>query len=129
MPRSTSPEKHLMSGATHGHIGHRCRTGSRGRWRSSDASEVPQNAPSASMADLANERMEIVSHGPSDHGAAPKLLLSPTEAAHALGIGRTTLYQLLSNGELASVKIGALRRVPVAALEVYISRHFEPDVS
>lgn len=36
-----------------------------------------------------------------------KLLLTPTEAASALGIGRSKLYELLKSGQLLSVHIGA----------------------
>ena len=53
--------------------------------------------------------------------AVTKLLLSPAEAAAALGVGRTTLYGLLSSGALASVRIGALRRIPLGALERYLA--------
>ncbi|MQB02208.1 MAG: helix-turn-helix domain-containing protein [Actinobacteria bacterium] len=49
-----------------------------------------------------------------------KLLLTPEEAARTIGVGRSKLYELLASGALASVKIGALRRVPVAALEEYV---------
>jgi excisionase family DNA binding protein len=49
-----------------------------------------------------------------------KLLLTPTEAASALGIGRSKLYELLQTGELASVHIGACRRVPADALKAFL---------
>jgi len=51
-----------------------------------------------------------------------KLLLTPDEAAAALGIKRTKLYHLSATGQIASIKIGALRRFPVEALEAYIRR-------
>ncbi len=51
-----------------------------------------------------------------------KLLLTPEEAAAALGIKRTKLYHLSATGQIASVKIGALRRFPVEALEAYVRR-------
>ena len=41
-----------------------------------------------------------------------KLLLTPTEAASALGIGRSKVYELMQTGQLQSVHIGACRRVP-----------------
>ena len=49
-----------------------------------------------------------------------KLLLTPLEAAKTLGIGRSKLYELLARGELASVYIGACRRVPLDALRAYV---------
>jgi excisionase family DNA binding protein len=45
------------------------------------------------------------------------ILLTPTEAARALGIGRSKLYELLQAGDLESVHIGACRRIPAQALE------------
>jgi len=50
-----------------------------------------------------------------------KLLLKPEEAAHLLGVGRSKMYELMASGVVKSVKIGVLRRVPVAALEDYVA--------
>lgn len=49
-----------------------------------------------------------------------KLLLTPTEAANVLGIGRSKLYELLQTGELVSVRIGSCRRVPADALHSFL---------
>lgn len=49
------------------------------------------------------------------------LLLTVEEAARRLRIGRTQMYQLLSNGAVESVCIGRLRRVPVESLHDYVS--------
>ena len=51
-----------------------------------------------------------------------KLLLTPTEAAHALGIGRSKVYELMQTGQLASVHIGACRRVPAEALTAFLEQ-------
>jgi excisionase family DNA binding protein len=51
-----------------------------------------------------------------------KLLLTPDEAAHALGIKRTKLYELSMAGEVESIKIGASRRFVLRSLEAYIER-------
>ena len=48
------------------------------------------------------------------------LLVSVPEAARRLCVGRSTMYTLLRKRTIASVTIGALRRVPVADLENYI---------
>jgi excisionase family DNA binding protein len=45
-----------------------------------------------------------------------KLLLTPEEAAAALGICRSKLYELLQAGVIESVHIGASRRITVAAM-------------
>ena len=50
------------------------------------------------------------------------LLLKPEEAAEALGIARTRVYQLMRAGDIQSVKIGKVRRIPVAALQAYVDR-------
>jgi excisionase family DNA binding protein len=51
-----------------------------------------------------------------------RLLVSPREAAALLGIGRSTLYLLLQNGDLQSIHIGACRRIPVDAVTALIER-------
>ena len=57
-----------------------------------------------------------------DLGATLKLLLTPEEAAEALGVKRTFLYGLLMSGQLVSVKVGRSRRVPLIALHSYVER-------
>jgi len=47
---------------------------------------------------------------------------TPEEAAEALGIGRTQIYELIANGALKSVKIGRSRRIPVRACEEFVER-------
>jgi excisionase family DNA binding protein len=49
-----------------------------------------------------------------------KLLYTPVEAAHALGVSRSTVYELISAGVLPSVQIGSSRRVPVEGLRGYV---------
>ena len=55
-------------------------------------------------------------------GPTHALLLSPEEAAHLLRVGRTQLFRLLATGELESVRIGRLRRVPYEACVAYVRR-------
>jgi excisionase family DNA binding protein len=50
------------------------------------------------------------------------LLVTPEEAARRLSLGRTTVYSLIASGVLESIRIGRLRRVPVAALGRYVER-------
>jgi excisionase family DNA binding protein len=49
-----------------------------------------------------------------------KLLLTPEEAASALGVSRTFLYSLLARQRLFSVKVGGMRRIPLRSLENYV---------
>jgi len=50
----------------------------------------------------------------------PRLLLTAEQAAYCLGIGRTQVFKLIRTGELASVQIGRLRRVPATACRAYV---------
>jgi excisionase family DNA binding protein len=51
-----------------------------------------------------------------------RLLLTVSEAARQLGIGRSLLYELLADGQVESIHIGRLRRIPTDALADYIDR-------
>ena len=50
------------------------------------------------------------------------LLVCPEEAARMLGVGRTKVYELMRSGALRSVRVGGLRRIPVAALDEFVAR-------
>ena len=49
-------------------------------------------------------------------------MLTVEEAARQLGIGRTIMYSLVMTGDVESISIGRLRRVPADALTTYINR-------
>jgi len=51
-----------------------------------------------------------------------RLLLTVPEAAEALAISRSKLYELLTAGAVASIRIDGSRRIPLTALEEYISK-------
>lgn len=51
-----------------------------------------------------------------------RLLLRVEEAAERLGIARTSMFHLLATEQIESVRVGRLRRVPVACLEEYVER-------
>ena len=59
---------------------------------------------------------------PSQQPATPALLLSTTEAAAALSIGRSKLYELIAAGEIEVVHIGRSSRVPVDAVHAFVER-------
>jgi excisionase family DNA binding protein len=63
----------------------------------------------------------------SDESFVPLLLLRVEEAALRLGIGRTSMYRLVMTGEVESVQIGGLRRIPAPCIEEYIDRLRHPD--
>ena len=50
-----------------------------------------------------------------------KILLTVPEAAAALAISRSKLYELLAAGSIGSVRIDGSRRVPIEALEAYVA--------
>ena len=52
----------------------------------------------------------------------PRLMLTVEEAAAAMGIGRTTMFALVKSGDVDSVLIGRLRRVPATAIDTYLAR-------
>lgn len=57
-------------------------------------------------------------------GTAPEtsvVLLTPEQAAEALGIGRWKLYDLLRQGRLRSIRIGRCRRISTTALRDLIA--------
>jgi excisionase family DNA binding protein len=49
-----------------------------------------------------------------------KLTYSVPEAAQVLGVGKSTVYQLLQRGKLRSVTVGKRRLVPRAAVLEYL---------
>lgn len=50
-----------------------------------------------------------------------RLVLTIEQAARRLGIGRTLMYSLVMSGEIESVTIGRLRRIPVECLTEYVT--------
>jgi excisionase family DNA binding protein len=50
------------------------------------------------------------------------LLVRVEEAARLLSLSRSTIYELLDCGELPSVRCGAARRIPLAALRAWVER-------
>lgn len=51
-----------------------------------------------------------------------RMLLTVAEAAERLGIGRSTMYVLIADGQIDTVRVGRLRRIEPEALTAYISR-------
>ena len=51
----------------------------------------------------------------------PKRALSIREAARTCGISRATVYRLIADGKLATLKIGARRLVTIAAIDALLA--------
>jgi excisionase family DNA binding protein len=56
-----------------------------------------------------------------------RLLLTVPEAAEALAISRSKLYELFAAGLVRSVRIDGSRRVPIEALETYIAHLLDEE--
>jgi excisionase family DNA binding protein len=67
-------------------------------------------------------RLDASASGRTEAVMVERLLLTPTEAAQALGIGRAKVYELLMAGVIESVLIGSARRVPADAVVDYVRR-------
>lgn len=50
-----------------------------------------------------------------------RLLLTVEEAADRLGIGRSLMYELIGCGQIVSIHVGRLRRVPLESLADYVA--------
>lgn len=55
------------------------------------------------------------------------LLVRVEEAARILSLSRSTIYEMMDAGELPSVRRGAARRIPVAALRDWVARQTTPS--
>jgi excisionase family DNA binding protein len=51
----------------------------------------------------------------------PRLLFTVEEAARVLGIGRTRMFELIQSGSVETVLIGRLRRIPLDALDAFVT--------
>lgn len=54
-------------------------------------------------------------------------LVSVSQAAIMLGVGRTKLYQLMDAGELRCIQIGVRRLVTIASIDALIERSLEAE--
>jgi excisionase family DNA binding protein len=50
-----------------------------------------------------------------------KLLLNAVEAGELIGISRSRVFRLIQSGELNSIKVGGLRRIPRSAVHEYVA--------
>ena len=58
-------------------------------------------------------------------GYPEALLLTPQQAANALSLSQSTLYELMGSGQLGFVRIGRARRIPVLALHQFVEREMQ----
>jgi len=55
----------------------------------------------------------------------PERLLSPEELARTLALGRTTVYTLLRQGDIPSLRIGRLRRIKESDVRKFVAGRLE----
>jgi excisionase family DNA binding protein len=84
---------------------------------------------SPDVAALLAQVVQLLASNPSTTAPEPQaapspeqVLLTVEEAAERLRVGRTTAWSLVKNGELQSVQIGRLRRVPSSAVDNYAAQ-------
>ena len=61
-------------------------------------------------------------HLATQERASQRLLLTVSEAAHRLGIGRSLPYELFADGQVESIHVGRLRRITTDALATFIDQ-------
>ncbi|PXY34221.1 excisionase [Prauserella coralliicola] len=87
------------------------------------AQELSQLATTlAKLAETIAEREAAPAEPAPPRPTPERIMLTAEEAADRLGIGRTLMYRLIRNGEVESVRIGRLRRVPASAVQDYATR-------
>jgi len=60
-------------------------------------------------------------------GSGERLLLRVEEVAKLLGVGRTTVYALVSEQQLPVVRIGRSLRIPREALDQWVREQIDGD--
>lgn len=87
---------------------------------------MPENglplAQIARLLDVPQDALRTLVANRRPAGDTTLVALTVEEAARRLGIGRTKLYEYVSTGEIASVKIGSLRRIPAEAVNDFLTR-------
>ena len=51
-----------------------------------------------------------------------RLLYRPAEAADAIGVSRSRMYELIASEEIPSIRVGRTLRVPVEGLRQWVAR-------
>ncbi|MEU0508394.1 helix-turn-helix domain-containing protein [Amycolatopsis sp. NPDC006125] len=86
------------------------------------ADEITELATTLAKLARSIAEREAAPSAPPVRALPERVMLTAEEAAEQLGIGRTLMFKLLRTGEIESVRIGRLRRVPASAIREYASR-------
>ncbi|MFD0369495.1 helix-turn-helix domain-containing protein [Streptomyces sp. NPDC127114] len=76
----------------------------------------------AQLLDVPEDALRTLMAEQRSAGDTTLVALTVSEAARRIGIGRTKLYEYVASGEIASVKIGSLRRIPAEAVNDFLAR-------
>jgi excisionase family DNA binding protein len=71
----------------------------------------------------------MTSEQPQEQPTIDPLLVRVDEAARLLSLSRSTIYEMMDAGELPSVRRGAARRIPVAALHAWIANQIDTSTT
>ncbi|HLZ24741.1 MAG TPA: helix-turn-helix domain-containing protein [Ktedonobacterales bacterium] len=88
------------------------------------AQKAPASASSAKKKPAARPEKKSKSKAAIVTQPVPKMMLTVDEAGAALGLKRWKINTLIRSGDLHSLKVGKLRRIPVWALETFV--HQQP---
>ena len=81
----------------------------------------PKATSSTAAIDLRRRAVAGIQKRPSSQ--LRPLLVTVSQAAELLSVGRTTIYELMWRGELTPVRIGRSVRFAVEQLEQFVGRH------
>jgi excisionase family DNA binding protein len=83
----------------------------------SNTAQLVLVAPEPRRRSVAPEQVVNVNVVPDE-----RMLLTVIEAAHRLGIGRSSLYRLLDARQIRSIHVGRSHRIPVDALVEFVNQ-------
>jgi len=86
------------------------------------ADEITELATTLAKLARSIAEREAAPSAPPARALPERVMLTAEEAAEQLGIGRTLMFKLIRTGQIESVRIGRLRRVPASAIREYASR-------
>ncbi len=80
---------------------------------------MARRVPQPYKGQVGNTAVVAVRSAGNHEGYMGKIFYNVPEVACALGIGRTTVYELMKSGELKSAKIGDRRVISVASVQSF----------
>ena len=97
--------------------------------KSSQGDSAPRSAPKSKVAQKKTAKKAAPQQPQQQPLYTSELLLTVDQAARKLGIGKSLMYKLIWDGDVASLTIGRFRRVAVAELARYIEARTDAERS